>query len=141
LYSFIKIPTLFLSLAVLAVSFGCTKKKPELEGYRVVSYDAATGRWIIIRNGTFDGKYLTKRITLVCDFYKWGDHEAVVGPDACNLRVGQMMVPNPFPGEGKRKDFLDIWEMSPDRLSITEGDGPDRVNQQFTILKEEVLSD
>ena len=126
---------------VLALSFGCTKKKPEVEGYRVVSYDAATGRWVIIRNGTFDGKYLTKRITAVCDFYKWGDHEAVFGPQACDLQVGQMMVPNPFPGEGKRKDFLDIYERSADNLYITRGDGPDRVHQQLTILKEEVLGD
>ena len=136
-----KIRRLLLSLAILLVSFGCAKKKTEVEGYQVVSYDAGTSQWIIIRNGTFDGKYLTKRITAVCDFYKWSDHEAVVGPQACNLQVGRMMVPNPLPGAGKRKDFLDIWEMSSDKLSITEGDGPDRVLQQFSILKYEVLSD
>ena len=128
-------------MVVIVLSFGCTKKKPEVEGYRVLSYDAPTGRWVIIRNGTFDGKYLTKRITAVCDFYKWGDHEAVEGSDACDLQVGQMMVPNPFPGKENRKDFLDIWEMSPDRLAITRGEGPDRVSQQFTILKQEVLGD
>jgi hypothetical protein len=136
-----KIRRFSLLLAVLALASSCTKKQPEVEGYRVASYDSTTGKWIIIRNGTFDGKYLRKRITAVCAFYKWGDHEAVAGAQACSLRVGQMLVPNPLPGEGKRGDFMDIWEPSPDTLSITTGDGSDRVLQQFTILKEEVLSD
>ena len=140
LYSVVESRRLLLSLVVLARSFGCTTKKPEVEGYRVVNWDAAAGTWVIIRNGTFDGRYLTKRITAVCDFYKLGDNEAVVGPEACDLQVGRMMVPNQFPGEGRRKDFLDIWESS-DKLYIAEGDGPDQVHQQFTILKYEVFND
>lgn len=137
-----KSPMLLLPfLLVFALCFGCTKKKAEMEGYFVLSYEAATGKWIIIRNGTFDGRYLRKRITAVCSFYKWGDHEAVSGLNACSLQVGRMMVPNLFPGAEKRKEFLDIWEPSPDTLSITEGDGPDRVLQEFKILKEEVLTD
>jgi hypothetical protein len=108
-------------LAVFMLPPGCTKK-PQPEGYRVLSYDAPTHQWIILRNGTFDGKYLTKRLTVACSSYKWGDHEAVTGPDACHLQVGRMMIPG-------------------GTLSITEGDGPDRVVQQFTILKYEVLPD
>ena len=127
-------------VALLTLSLGCTKK-PEPEGYRVVSYDAATHQWTILRNGTFDGKYLTKRIMAVCTLYKWGDHEAVTGPDACHLRVGQMMIPHPLPPDGKRDELLDIFEMPDETLSITEGDGADRVVQQFTILKYEVLPD
>jgi hypothetical protein len=132
------VPTLLL-FSALALSFGC--RRHEVEGYRVDSYDAVTGRWVLPRNGTFDGKYLTKRLVVVCDFYKWGQREAVVGSTACNLRVGQMMVPNPLPGEGKRSEFLDIWEMSPDRLSITEGTEDDLIMQQFIILREEVVND
>jgi len=50
-----------------------------------------------------------------------------------------MMVPSI--SNGKRgKDFLDIYEMSPDRLAITEGDGPDRVSQQFVVLKQELVN-
>jgi hypothetical protein len=131
-----------LTPVLLAFSWflGCTKK-PEAEGYRVLSYDAPTHQWVILRNGTFDGKYLTKRITVVCSFYKWGDHEAVEGPDACHLQVGRMMIPNPFPPAEKGQEFLDIFEMPTETLAITEGEGADRVQQQFTILKYEVLPD
>src|ERR1700693_2741298 len=124
----------FVLLAVLGLFLGCTKK-PEPEGYRVLSYDAATHQWIILRTGTFDSKYMTKRLTVVCSFYKWVDHEMVRGPEACHLLVGHMMIPNPFPPAGKRQDFLDIYEMPSEVLSITEGDGADRVVQQFDILK------
>jgi hypothetical protein len=127
-------------LSALVVSLGC-KKRSEPEGYRVVGYDATAHEWTILRNGTFNGKYLTKRLTVVCSSYKWGDHEAITGPDACHLQVGRMMIPNPLPPEGKRQEFLDIYEMPGETLSITEGDGPDRVVQQFSILKYEVLPD
>ena len=127
-------------LVLFALSLACTKK-PIPEGYRVVSYDAVTHQWTILRNGTFDGKYLTKRLIVVCSFYKWADHEAVTGPDACQLQVGRMIVPNPFPPPEKRADFLDVFEMSSETLAVTEGYGPDRVSQQFNILKYEVLPD
>ena len=52
-----------------------------------------------------------------------------------------MMIPNPLPPAGKRNEFLDVSEMSSETLSITEGDGADRVMQQFAILKYEVLPD
>jgi len=55
-------------LAVLAPASGCQKKK--VEGYRVVGYDGSTNHWTLLRNGTFEGKYLTKRLIHICDFYK-----------------------------------------------------------------------
>jgi hypothetical protein len=125
-------------LAFFMVFLGCTKK-PEPEGYRVVNYDAATHQWVILRNGTFDGKYLTKRITVVCSFYKWGDHEAVTGPDACHLQVGRMMIPNSWSPPKKSEEYLDVFEMPSETLAITEGSGADQVQQQFIILKYEVL--
>ena len=130
----------FVIIALLALSAGCTKK-PEPEGYRVVSYDAVTHQWVILRSGTFDGKYLVKRITVVCSWYKSADHERVDGPEACNLQVGRMMIPNPFPGAGKRNEFLDVAEWASERLTIVEGAGVGRVEQQFDILKNEVLPD
>lgn len=69
------VPIPFLSLTP-----GCAKTA-EPEGYRVVSFDAATHQWLIIRNGTFDGKYLEKRITAVCSFYKSDNHEAITGAE------------------------------------------------------------
>jgi hypothetical protein len=126
---------------VLVLFLGCScQKKAESEGYRVLSYDAQTHQWTILRTGTFDGKYLKKRLTVVCSLFKWGDHEAVTGPDACHLQVGRMMIPKPLPA-GKRNEFLDIFEMPDETLSITEGAGTDRVIQQFRILKYEVLPD
>jgi len=77
----------FVIIALLALSAGCTKK-PEPEGYRVVSYDAVTHQWVILRSGTFDGKYLVKRITVVCSWYKSADHERVDGPEPVIFRSG-----------------------------------------------------
>jgi hypothetical protein len=118
---------------LLASLFSC-KKAHEPEGYRVVSYDAASQQWTIIRNGTFDGKYMKKKLVIICTFYKWGEHEAVQGPDACHLQVGRLIVPNPMPDGAHRNQFVDVFEMPSETLSITEGDGEERVMQQFKIL-------
>jgi hypothetical protein len=130
-------PTL---LALLMVPLACTKKL-EPEGYRIVAYDARIHQWTILRTGTFDGKYLRKRLTVVCSWYKWGDHERVTGPEACDLQVGRKIIPNPLPPPEKRREFLDVSETSAETLSITEGVGANRVMQQFAILKYEVLPD
>ena len=74
-------------LALVTMSLGCTKKS-EPEGYRVLSYDAATHQWVILRTGTFDGKCLTKRLTVVCSSYKWGDHEPSLAPRPVTFRSG-----------------------------------------------------
>jgi hypothetical protein len=133
-----KVPAALLALFLFFVS--CTKR-PGPEGYRVIAYDAATRQWTILRTGTFDGKYLTKRLIVVCASYTWGDHESITGPEACHLQVGRMIIPNPLPPGGKRQEFLDVYEMPSETLSVTEGDGADRVMQQFTIVKYEVLPD
>ena len=86
---------------------------------------------------------MEKRMTVICNFYKWGNHEKVTGPDACNLQVGNMIIPNRFPPEGKRQDFVDVAELGGDVLAVATGApfGDDRVEQQFRILKYEVLSE
>jgi hypothetical protein len=127
---------------LLLLIVGC--KKPtqavtEPEGYRVVSYDSNTREWTIIRTGTFDGKFLRKRIVLICQSYTLGAHPTVSGEDACHLVVGRLIVSNLMPQD--RKDFIDVFEMSNGVISITEGDWDDRVTQQFKILKYEVLAD
>jgi hypothetical protein len=126
-------------LTVVVTALGCTHEtaKKEVEGYRVISHDTKTGEWVILRNGTFDGKYLVKRITAVCSYYRLGNGEMVEGPDACDLRVGEMMVPNPLAKDAK--DFLDVWEMPTDTLVITKGRGSDKVTQSLSILKYEVV--
>ena len=128
------------TVASMALTFtiACKKEHPA-EGYRVVSYDAATHEWTILRNGTFDGTYMVKRLVVVCESYKWGEHETVMGPEACHLQVGRLIVPNTMPDEAHRSEFIDVFEMPGEVLSITEGDGPDRVMQQFKILKYDVV--
>jgi len=139
---FDKRATITAALLGLLISTGCKKQQqPERDGYRVVGYDGATHQWTIMRNGVFDGKYLRKRLTVICNFYQWGDHEASDGEKACHLQVGELIVPNPFPGKGNEQQFVDVDEMPDEVLSIVEGSGADRVNQQFRILKYEVLPD
>lgn len=95
----------------------------------------------MIRNGTFNGEYQVKRLILVCDFYKWGEREAVSGPDACNLQIGRLMVGNAYDYyKGKSKDFLDITEMGSNWIAFTEGVGADQVSQHFKIVRQELLA-
>jgi hypothetical protein len=46
-----------------------------------------------------------------------------------------MMVPNHVPG----KEWLDIFELSSESLTIIKGEGADKVTQTLKILKYEVL--
>jgi len=121
---------LFLSIItpVFAADSDSTKN-PEPEGYRVVSYDAATHQWIILRKGTFDGKYMTKRITVVCYSVLMDK-----GPDACHLQVGNMITPNLV------TERLSSIDRSDELLVITNGYDAHE-SQYFKILKYEVLPD
>lgn len=136
--------------AIVCLSLGlmflcsCTSKDKsrEPDGYRVVSYDLATGKYIIIRTGTFENKYMRKRMTVVCSFYQRDEDQVREGPQACDLRVGQLIASNHSPNaNGQYSDFVDIWEMTPEILSVQFGDGPNRTLQQFVILKNEVITD
>jgi hypothetical protein len=126
--------------SILFLVTGC-RKPQEPEGYRVTSYDAATHQWTIIRTGTFDGKFLRKRLIVRCTSYKWADKQAVEGPEACHLQVGRLIVPNQIPAQGHDNEFIDVYEMPSETLSISEGRGADEVMQQFDILHYDVLPD
>jgi hypothetical protein len=130
-------PAVVLAVVTLNNS-GCTHK-PIVEGYRVMSFDSTTGQWVILRNGTFDGKYLTKRMTVVCEFYKWGNRERVNGPNACSLRVGSLMVPRYLLDDKKNVETVLYMFEDSDYLSTVEGTGDDQVMQGFKILKNEVV--
>lgn len=113
----------------------CTANQEPVEFYQIISHEAYSGEWVIIRENKQEHSRV--KITAVCDFYKLANHESVVGPDSCNLIVGQNLVPNRLqtrPGE-----FLDIWQ-SGDKLFITKGKGADRIHQQFSIRSAKVLS-
>src|SRR3954469_693075 len=125
MFQFEKIVVCALALLLLA---SC-KKPQEPDGYRVVSYDGRTHEWTIIRTGTFDGKFLRKRMVLLCESFKWGQRPSVTGEEACHLVVGHLIT------------FTHVFEMPGEVLSITEGEGDDRVMQQFKILKYEVMED
>ena len=130
-------PARLVLVVLLTLSLACTRKRTEetdADGYRVIGYDARTHQWTILRTGTFDGKYLRKRLTVVCSVWKWGDREPVIGPEACHLQVGRLMIPHQ-PNQVSRGRFLDVFEMGDETLAITEGDGSDRVMQRFFILK------
>ena len=62
----------------------------EPSGYRVVGFDGATNTWTIIRNGTFNGKYLVVRLTVACQAHKYADGDLLRGRDQCVLQVGRL---------------------------------------------------
>jgi len=126
-------------LLTLVIQVSCTRqqhqsKEEPAELYEVVSHQASSGEWVIVRVN--NEEHTRVQITAVCDFYKWGDYEPVEGPDACDLSVGQKLIPNRLgtrPGE-----FVDIWQLG-DTLFITRGKGPDRVHQQFSVRSAKVM--
>jgi hypothetical protein len=56
------------------------------------------------------------------------------GTDACHLQVGQLYALNMKPGK-----FELVTEDPDEKLVVMQGEGDDRVWQQFSILKYEVL--
>jgi len=78
------------------------------------------------------------KITTVCDSYQAGDHHAVIGPQSCDLVVGQRIIPNTLRPRSPDEEFVDVWQLA-DTLFITRGDGSNRVQQQFSIKSAEVI--
>jgi hypothetical protein len=73
----------------------------------------------------------------VC-FYKWGDREAVRGPQACDLRIGSML-----PSMASAYTRGDRTSQSVDEtagyLSVSAGVGDESVRQGFSVVKSELL--
>jgi len=136
-------PSTVATLLLLSIFVACKKESAaEPEGYRVVSYDSRSGTWVVIHSGRVGGEFRRNRLLRACDLYKRGEHESQIGPHACDLRVGELLVSKHSPDEqGTYRDFVDIWEMSNDRLSIDRGEGANRVLQHFVILKSEMVQD
>ena len=104
------------------------------EVYKVVSYDASTGEWVIVH---LDNVQHTRvEIRAVFDSYRWGKHEPVTGPNNCAIRVGQEFVPNRF--KFNTNDFVDV-NLTTDTLYITEGAGDDIVHQRFNVRSAKVI--
>lgn len=108
------------------------------EGYRVISYDSSTHQWTIIRSGTFDGKFIMKKLVVVCVSSVFGNSRPVYGPEACELIVGQMIVPNLAPQTPS--DTVMVTEMG-STFGILEGFGDERYDQEFRILKNQIIPD
>jgi hypothetical protein len=62
--------------------------------------------------------------------------DAVVGPDACNLKIGQRLVMNLNAGPG----FLNVYDID-ERLSVLEGPSVSMRSQDFKIIKDELVSE
>lgn len=111
----------------------------EPSGYRVVGFDGATNTWTIIRNGTFNGKYLVVRLTVACQAHKYADGDLLRGRDQCALQVGRLF------HWYKSCDGGDFEMVSESAwfplLQITEGRKPNQETQLFDILRYEALPD
>lgn len=127
--------------AVLATVglMACSTHRPTPEGYRVTRYDARSGEWTILRTGTFSGEYQEKRLTVVCAFFKWGNREAVPGPQACDLRVGRLLESTVFTKAKEAGANYVFIDETADHLSITEGEGNNQVLQDFRVVRYELL--
>ena len=117
-------------LLVLAFLFGCASKRSPAPTvvYSVTGYDASSNTWVLDRTDASDKTHT--EFVLACDFYKVASNPEVTGPTACDLTVGEHIVPNPLqshPGE-----FIDVWPRQ-NVLSITRGVGNDQIVEQFKI--------
>jgi hypothetical protein len=96
--------------------------------YEVTAFDSSTGQYTLVRVDNTTNKRI--EYVLVCNFYKWGNHERVDGPHSCDLSVGQILIPNPLPKNSS--EFVDIWQLG-ETFFIMVGSDSNRVQQQFTI--------
>ncbi|MBN8924372.1 MAG: hypothetical protein J0I96_14945 [Rhodanobacter sp.] len=115
---------------------GCSFRQPDVPSvvYAVVENDSSSNTWVVDAIDRVEKKRI--RYVHVCDFYRWGNHEAVAGPTACDLSVGDEIAPNPF--QRRPGGFLDVWPRG-NTLSITRGQGDDRVVEQFSIKSAKVM--
>ncbi len=126
-----------MTIGLVVCLFACSGHRRPSEGYHVTGFDGKTGEWTILRADTQSSGYQGRRLTVVCDFYKWRG-EVARGPRACDLRVGSSLTSTVFT---KRKgDATDLWiEETSDKLSIIRGSGEDEVFQNFRIVKNDLL--
>lgn len=103
-------------------------------GYRIVAYDARSGLWTVHRFGMWEGERQVRRLTLECDFYKWGHREAIHGSDACYVQVGRVFQSDW--ATGAKGDYVDDDGLY---LSVQSGPEKDRVFQGFHIVKYELI--
>lgn len=116
-----------LSLIPAMVSFlgGCKSDQPPVDAWYVL--DMRDSHWTVVH--TDHTRHQQIRYSVTCDWYQWGNHEAVQGD--CNLPVGKILVWNGLPD--KPSNFVDVWVGGGDHLFITEGEAGDRVSQGFAI--------
>jgi hypothetical protein len=127
-----------LIITTMMAGAAVAQPQPTSEGYRVMAYDGRAHQYTIHRNGTVDGKYMVKKIVMICKLYQVGNYQPVTDATICELPIGKFY-PSYRPREEKG-GFLLISEQN-DRFSITEGIGAHRILQSFTVLSIEVLPD
>jgi hypothetical protein len=111
---------------------------PVAEGYRVMAYDGRTHQYTIHRNGTVDGRYLVKKIVVLCASHRSSRRGRVMGETACDLPVGKLF--QVHVSDDGQHNSAHITEQN-DLFSIVEGKGADQIVQRFNVLSVEVLPD
>jgi hypothetical protein len=116
-----------LSICLVLVMFGCgdTSATPY---WKVLSIDAQRHFVLVYTN---EARHEQTEYTLECRYFKWGNRETVSGPDACSINVGQVIVPHV--DASHPAEFVDV-DAKNDWLTITMGDGDDRVMQGFRVI-------
>lgn len=104
--------------------------KPKSEDYwKILSMDEKRHFTVI---HTDQARHEQTRYLLECSYYEWGDREMVKGPDSCSIHVGQVLVPKHDAKDPQA--FVDVDGSQNDWLTITVGNGQDRVMQGFKVL-------
>ncbi len=125
------------SAALVVLLIGCTKPPSEPEMfYLVSSHDAMTGRWTIERINDVERTHV--HYVLECEFYHLATKQRVKGSDACDLLVGEKIVPNPFPS--RPDEFLDVFLIGSDTMVISKDTESDRVSEHFSIKLAQVVA-
>jgi hypothetical protein len=122
-------------LLAITISAACSRNPPVAHTCSIVSFDGNTNQYTLIYKHLVDGKPMTKRLAVQCASYQWGDREVLTGPTVCKLVIGTTVKENLILG----RKFLTMYQASSDKFAIMEGIGPNRVVQQFDVLKQEVL--
>jgi hypothetical protein len=105
-----------------------------------MAYDGQTHEYTIHRNQIIDGKYLIKKIVVVCESYQWGGRPPNKEPTACELEVGSFYPVGPAALTRDEGPAV-VTELNA-RLTIIEKWGTkEEVFQSFKVVSNEVLPD
>ncbi len=105
------------------------------ESYIFTTFNKSSGEYTILKSDSYS--HIKTKYIAECEYYKWGDREAVSGKDSRDIIVGRVITPNRF--TLKKSDFVDVFYQN-DTLYIIQGEGSEKITQAYKIKLASLIS-